>query len=297
MKIFLSGCAGHLAAALLPRLLAHSSVESVVGVDLHATAFSHPQFTAYQLDYAGAEAHALLRGCDGLVHLGFTVLRGKMAAGRMWQNNVAGACALFEAARRADVGRIVHVSSAAAYGNGEDLNETAALAPEADFLYACHKAELESWLQDNLPRAVRLRPHLILGPHALPLLRFLLRQPGYPRFPDPQPVLQCVHEEDVASAIIAGLMREVSGAFNLATEETFAFRDIARSRHARAFALPSWLARSVLYSLWRLFGVGGEPGWLNAAARSLTLDCDRAQRELGWQAGHNAAQAVAETAR
>jgi len=292
MKIFLSGCAGHLARALLPGLCAHPAVEAVVGVDLHATAFRHPKFSAYQLDYASAEALVLVSGCDGLAHLGFTVLRGKMDAQCMWQNNVAGSQALFEAARRTGVKHIVHVSSAAVYGSGENLREAAPLSPAAGFLYACHKAELESWLQANLPRAVCLRPHIILGPHALPLLKFLLRQPCYLRFRDPQPLLQCVHEEDVATAIIAGLMSEAWGAFNLAAAQAFSFKDLIRVRHALPCALPPWLARGVLYGLWRLTGAGGEPGWLKVADRSLTLDCSRAQRELGWRPGHSAVRAV-----
>lgn len=292
MKIFLSGCAGHLARALLPRLCAHPAVEAVVGVDLQATAFRHPRFTAYQLDYASAHALALLSGCDGLVHLGFTVLRGKMDARRMRENNVAGGRILFEAARQAKVGRIVHVSSAAVYGSGENLQETAPLAPQASFLYACHKAELESWLEANLPWAVRLRPHIILGPHALPLLKFLLRQPCYLCLPDPQPQLQCVHEEDVATAIIASLENEVRGAFNLAAAGTFSFRALIRARHAPSFGLPPWLVRGILSGVWRLSGAGGEPGWLNAANRSLTLDCGRAQRELGWQPAYGFARAV-----
>lgn len=295
MKIFLSGCAGHLAQALLPRLCDHPQVESVVGVDLLPTAFCHPRFTAHRLDYACTEAHALLSGCDGLAHLGFTVLRGKMDERRMWLNNVAGSQVLLESARSAGIRRIVHVSSAAVYGSGENLSETAPFAPLAGFLYARHKAELESWLRTSLPEAMCLRPHIILGPHALPLLRFLLRQPAYLRLPDPQPLLQCVHEQDVASAIITGLMGETRGAFNLAAEDTFSFRGLIRARHVLPLALPAWLVSGVLSGLWHLSGIGGEPGWLEAADRSLTLDCARARRELGWQPVYGAARAVEET--
>lgn len=292
MKIFLSGCAGHLAQALLPKLCHHPAVESVVGVDLLPATFRHARFTGYQLDYASPAACALLAGCDGLVHLGFTVLRGRMDAQQMWQNNVAGSKILFEAAQVAGVVRVVHVSSAAVYGGGENLCESAPLLPQPDFLYARHKAELERWLKEHLPQAVCLRPHIILGPHALPLLRFLLRQPFHLRLPAPQPLLQCVHEEDVAQAILLCLSGTVAGPFNLAAPEAFTFRDAVRARHAYSPGLPPWLARMVLQVLWRMTGAGGEPGWLAAANRSFTLDCSRARRELGWQPHHTAAEAI-----
>lgn len=294
MKIFLSGCAGHLAQALLPRLCDHPMVAGVVGVDLLPCAFRHARFTGHQLDYASPAACALLAGCDGLVHLGFTVLRGRMDAQRMWQNNVVGSKALFEAARAAGVARVVHVSSAAVYGGGEDLCETAPLQPLSDFLYARHKAELERWLAENLPQAVCLRPHIILGPHALPLLRFLLRQPFHLRLPEPQPLLQCVHEEDVAAAILLCLSGAATGAFNLAAPDAFTFRAVIRARHPLSPGLPPGLARAVLHACWRLTGAGGEPGWLAAADRSFTLDCGRARRELGWLPHHTAAEAVRE---
>jgi nucleoside-diphosphate-sugar epimerase len=292
MKIFLTGCAGHLAQALLPRLCEHPDIESVSGVDLKVTDFCHPKFVFCQADYGSQKARFLMAGCDALVHLGFTVLRGRMKADAMWRNNVASSQVLFKAADQARIRRIVHVSSAAVYGSGENLSEIDPLAPSPGFLYARHKAELERWMQVHQPHAVRLRPHTILGPHALPLLKFLLRQPCYMRLPEPQPLLQCVHEQDVVSAIILSLFSEASGPFNLAAKEAFSFRDLVRSRHPVPIALPPLLARAVLNGVWHALGAGGEPGWLEEAERTFTLDCERARAELGWQAAFSVRQAV-----
>lgn len=293
MKIFLTGCAGQLARVVLPRLCAHPDVERVIGVDPRPTDFTHAKFSTCRLDYADPAAWVLLGQCDALAHLGFHVLRGKMDADAMWQNNVAGAKLLFEAAVRAGVRRVLHVSSAAVYGGGERLREDAPLRPLPGFLYAGHKAELETWLQNHLPLAVRLRPHAILGANAQPLLKFLLRQPFYPSLPFPQPLLQCVHEEDVATAIVLSLFGDAVGPFNLAAPDCFSFRQAIRARHAVSLSLPFGVARVLMDGLWRATGWGGEPGWLAGMRQPLTLDCGRAERELGWRPAYPAVLARA----
>lgn len=295
MKIFLTGCAGQLARVLLPALCADEGIDSITGIDLRPLAYRHPKFCAYRLDYGSEQAHSLIAGHEALIHLGFRVLRGRMSVRAMWRNNVESSQALFEAAQRQDIQRMVHVSSAAVYGNGENLPESAKLAPIPDFQYGNHKAILEQWLAQHHPRVVCLRPHAILGQHAQPLLRFLLRQPCYLRQPDPQPLLQCVDERDVVEAIRLCLNNDVQGAFNLAGPETFSFRTLVRSRHSGAVGIAPWLGRVVLQSAWRLGGVGGEPGWMEGLAQSLTLDCRRAHGEFGWYPQHGLADSLAMT--
>jgi nucleoside-diphosphate-sugar epimerase len=281
MRVCVTGAAGHLARALLPELCAASWVESVIGIDRVLPVFRHPKLRPVVCDIAGPEALAAAGRADALVHLAYIVLRGRASQDEMRRVNVAAAQAIIAAAA---AGRVVVLSSAAVYGSGEGVTEQAPLAPLPGFLYAENKAALERWIAVHAVRAAVLRPHIILGPYALPLLRQLAALPVYPRVPDPQPRLQCVHERDVARAILAALRSDAAGAFNLAWSEPFAWRSLARMSHRRAIGLPlAWL-RAALWLAWRVGGWGGEPGWLAGAARSLTLDCTRARDELGWTA-------------
>ena len=285
MRVCVTGAAGHLARALLPTLCAADWTERVVGVDRVACGFRHPKFSEVVSDVASRTALDEVRGADALVHLAYVVLRGRASAGAMRRVNVDAAISVIGAA--APAARVVALSSAAVYGNGEALAENAPLAPLPGFLYAAHKAELEAWIGRHAPRVAVLRPHIILGPHAQPLLRRLATLPVYPRLPDPQPRLQCVHEADVVRAILLALRSDATGAFNLAWPETFPWKALARSRHRRAIGLPlAWL-RAALWLAWRATGWGGEPGWLAGAAESLTLDCARARDVLGWTATHD----------
>lgn len=279
MRILVTGAASHLAQVLLPRLCARDDVSQVIGLDVRPARFAHSKFQPRLADIRTASLHPWLENCDALIHLAFVVLRGRMPAQSMASVNLDGTCRVFAAARDAGVARLVHLSSAAVYGSGENLTEAAPLAPLPGFLYAAHKAALEAWFAAELPQAVRLRPHVILGPHCQPLFRRLLRLPFRLRLPEPAPRLQCVHEEDVVSAIEAAIEREVSGPFNLAGEESFTLADILQGRWT--LSLP--LARRLLDAAWRLTGFGGEPAWLAGAGRPLTLDCARARKLLGWR--------------
>lgn len=284
MKVFLTGSSGHLAQALLPRLCAHPDIAQVIGVDINPPRFSHSKFEHRQIDVRDPALDALLADCDALTHLAFVVLRGKIDEHTMHAINVTATQRLFDAAARAGIKRLIHLSSAAVYGSGENLREDAPLKPLPGFLYAVHKAELEDWFAQHHPEAVRLRPHIILGPHCLRLFYQLLALPLYVRLPDPQPRLQCVHEDDVAEAIVLALFSDARGAFNLAAPETFSFKEVIRRRHRVVLPLPLSFAKAFLNLACHLTGWGGEPAWLDGMQHSLTLDCKRAQRELKWEA-------------
>lgn len=292
MHVIVSGAAGHLGRVLLPQLCATAGVERVTGIDLQPIRYSHPLLQVVQADAVSEQARRVLAGADALVHLAFVLLRGRHGAEAMRRANVGAAQALVGAAADAGVGRLIFVSSAAVYGWGVNLSETANLEPLTGFLYARHKVECERWLAAQLPQASVLRPHIILGPNAAPLLKRLAASRLLPRLPHPHPRLQCVHEDDVAQAIVAVLLRDVRGPFNLAAAEDFSLRDLVRARRARAISLPLPMLRVGLTAAWRLTGWGGEPGWLDGVRRTLTLDCSRARTQLHWRPCHERWQEI-----
>lgn len=293
MRVVVTGASGHLARSVLPALCAHPAVAGVTGLDVLPAHFAHAKFQALRLPIGHRDIKWVLRGHQALVNLAFRVLRGKMALHQMEAINLHDQQHLFNTAVNLGVERLIHVSSAAVYGFGVGVCEDAPLQPLAGFAYAEQKARLENWLADTIPQCVRLRPHIILGPHSLPLLKQLLRAPLYVRLADPQPQLQCIHEDDVASAIAACLVRPVAGAFNLATADSYSLAEIAREAGRPVFAVPPRVARWLLRVLWRWRGWGGEPGWLGGIDRDLTLDCTHARQALQWQPQFSAREAIA----
>ena len=295
MKILVTGAAGQLARAVLPQLCADRAIDRIVALDRRPISFSHHKVKSLNADLRAIELDPLLHECNALVHLAWTVLRGRTSPQAMYANNVGVSQKLFSAAAQAGVTRLIHVSSAAVYGNGSLLNEQARLAPLAGFLYAEHKAEFEAWLAREVPAAVTLRPHIILGPNALPLLKKMLSLALYPKLPEPQPLLQCVHEQDVAAAIVSALHSTHSGPFNLAAADTFHYRDAIRAKHSSAIGVPYGLTLMTLHAAWLLLGVGAEPGWLAGTRANLTLDCAKARELLGWQPRYSSIETLQTT--
>lgn len=281
MHVVVTGAAGHLGRVLLPVLLADREVTRVTAIDRAAQPITHAKLVARRGD-AAAVAADTLRGADALVHLAFVLLRGWRSLHAMRAANVDMTQRVFSSAAEAGVGRLLFLSSAAVYGSGEHLGEAAPMTPLPGFAYGAHKAACEHWLQQQLPGAVRLRPHIVLGPHALPLLqrlarlRVTLRQAGVP------PQWQMVHEQDVAAAIRLALARDVGGPFNLATADTFSLTELAEWMGGVRLEVSPRLAQALLKCVWRCAGVGGEPGWGAGLTRALTLDTGRARGLLGW---------------
>ena len=294
MKVFVTGSSSHFAAALLPRLCANPGIERVTGIDLDPPRFTHASFEARRLDIRDPQVERLLDGHDALVHLSGMALAHQQPETESFDISVNGGHKAFHAARRARVRRLIHLSSAAVYGGGVHLSESAPLNPAPANIDAMHQAHLERLLEIEFPECVRLRPQIILGPHASPALKALFRLPCYVRMPEPHPLLQCVHEDDVARAVMLALGTDVRGAFNLAVEDSFSFRDAVRRRHRLALPLPPSAARAGLAAARRWLGWSGDPAWVEKFTRTLLVNCRRAAVELGWRSTHDAASVLAQ---
>lgn len=301
MKVLVTGSASHLARVLLPVLCAETDVSHVVGVDLRPSGFLHAKYAEVRQDVRSPELGEQLRDIDAVVHMAFVVIPHSLGRERRRRDlihdiNVNGSANVFTLARAAGVLRIVHLSSAVVYGAWPDnpplLDESTPRRAMCGFAYAEDKVAVEEWLDQfeteaSTTTVVRLRPHAIIGPHAQPLLGWLLRQPFYPWLPDPQPLTQCVWEGDVATAIVAGLRHSGSGIFNIAADPPLSFRDMQRAGHALALPLPFALARALHRGLWHISGIAGEPGWMDGMRYSLAVDSGNARRRLGWLASRS----------
>lgn len=283
MKVFVTGAASALARAVLPALCAHAHVSNVRGLDARAVRYTHSKFEAIRGAVGDDAVAGQLRGFDALVHLAFSTPRPDRDAAALFDLNVRAAHKLFHAARAAGMKRLVHVSTAAVYGAAIHANEQAALKPLPGFTYAEHHAHLEQLLSIEFPECARLRPHIVLGPHAHSLLKLLLRQPFHLKLPEPQPLFQCVHEADVAQAIVICLERDARGAYNLAADESFSLRDALRARHRVSVGMQLATARRAVDFGARLAGRTSESAWLDALSQTLLVNCRRAIVELGWQ--------------
>lgn len=296
MKLIVTGSGSALAGALLPLLAADERVEQIIGLDERETPFRDPCFTQVLLDLTSPHAARVLAGADALVHLALAAepdgaeaaARDASAAEAFY---VGGAQNMFRAAIDQGVSRLVHVSSAVAYGlpaRAQPIGEDHPRAALPGFAWAAHLVAFEEWLdihesQHPGTRVVRLRPHLIVGRHAAPSVRALLRTPFSLRFAGRTPRLQCVHVDDVAKAILRAIEHpDVTGAFNLACVDAAPFAEMQRRAGGGQVPLP--LAAAYQWCrLARRFGNAADPAWLEWLRHDVVLDSSRARRRLDWR--------------
>lgn len=297
MNVLVTGSASPLARVLLPALLADPRVKHVIGVDIRTGGFSHPRYRFRAVDVRAPELAVSLGEVDAVIHLGFATTGRrfgpfKLTRETMRDINVHGTQNVFELAAQQGVKHLILLSSAAVYKldnfHRGSLTENHPRGTLPGFAHAEDRSTVEDWLDGFEPahpelRIVRLRPHLVLGPHVEPYVLGTLRLPLAPRFRDPQPLTQCVHENDVVSATLAALFSDARGAFNLATADAMAVRDIQQLHHKRVSVLPVMLLRALLRLRWRLTGKGVNPAWVEALRYNFAVHSGRARRELGWK--------------
>ncbi|TAM46540.1 MAG: NAD-dependent epimerase/dehydratase family protein [Gammaproteobacteria bacterium] len=304
MNVLVTGSASPLARVLLPVLVNDDRVKRVIGVDIRTGGFTHPKYRFRAVDTRGPELAVSLGEVDAVIHLGFAAAGRrfgpfKLTRETMRDINVHGTQNVFELAAQQGVKHAILLSSAAVYKldhfHRGSLTENHPRGTLPGFAHAEDRSSVEDWLdgfeaQHPALRVVRLRPHLIVGPQAEPYVLDTLDTGLAPRFPDPQPLAQCVHENDVVNAILTALFSDARGAYNLAASNAMAVRDMQQLLHGRVRLLPLTLLRNVLTARWRLSGKGLAPAWVEGLRYNFAVHSGRARRELGWKPRYDTVQ-------
>jgi UDP-glucose 4-epimerase len=268
------------------------------------------------LDRASVER--LVDGADVVVHLAFIIL----GAGEDTRHiNVEGSPNSFEAAAQAGAQRLVYASSVAAYGFPDVeglIDEEMPAAGHERHPYSAHKAEVERVLDDALDGsdtgAYVFRPCIVAGPEApllvdsIPFVQLSERLPGAvralfdqvpilkPVLPDPGVPFQLVHHDDVASALVKGVLgRGKPGAYNLAGPGEVTMRDLADALGWYTVPVPELAVDATAEVVARLPFLPEETTWIEALRRPVLMDTAKARRALRWRPEHDAHETLRQT--
>lgn len=199
------------------------------------------------------------------------------------------------------VGRVVLASTTSVYGawnnNVIPLRESTIVRPNPGFDPATHAAEIErrwlDWANDRVGReVVILRIAPIVTPGDSDLLALLLagRPPVVPS--GARPLVQVVHGDDAAQAVIEGALSFSGGVFNIACDGALSVDEVAALVPRRfQIPLPEELLGRGLDALWRS-GAGDVPAATLAYLRApLAVSIDTAEAQ-GWSPKFTNAEAI-----
>jgi nucleoside-diphosphate-sugar epimerase len=127
-------------------------------------------------------------------------------------------------------------------------------------------------------------------------LRAPRRIPGLaPTLPDHGVPFQLVHHDDVAAALVAGVLaRGTPGIYNLAGRGVVHWSDVAHELGWHAVRVPQHALDVTAGVLARIPGFEAQAGWLEALRVPMLMDCTRARRELAWQPAYDGLETLHE---
>ena len=306
MRIVVTGATGNIGTGVVRALRADSQVETIVGLA------RRPADGIVTADVERDDLVPHLRGADAVVHLAW-LFQPTRRPERTWRANVLGSMRVFEVAAAAGVPKLVYTSSIGAYSpreNDDPVTEDWPTHGWPGAAYTREKAYLERYLDAFEARhpkldVVRMRPGFVFQRSAAteqrrlfagPFVPGSLVRPGLiPVVPDiPGLRFQIVHTDDLADAVRRAVLRPVRGAFNIATGPVVDPRFAADLLGARTIPVPAAAVRAAVDAAWRLHAIPVTPGLFDAVMRLPVMDTSRAESELDWQPGRDAAATLKE---
>ena len=259
-RIVITGIAGRLGRLVARRLHRQLGV-TVAGIDRRPFPDRPRDVEHIQVDLRSNTARDVFRGGDvrALVHLGVMHdPRRSRADHHTW--NVQGTQRLLDACATHGVPKVVVLSSANVYGprpdNPQFLTEEAPLMAAQEFPAIRDLIEVDMmassfFWKSQATETVILRPVHILGSVRNAPSNYL-RLPWVPTLLGFDPMVQIIHESDVAVAITAALAPGVRGIYNIVGPGQLPLSAILRELGRRTVPVPHMLAHGVWSMAFRL---------------------------------------------
>jgi nucleoside-diphosphate-sugar epimerase len=298
--IAITGVSGYFGRVLMPLLEADPAVKRIVGIDLVAPgeAQSWSKLDFRSMDIRDPRLEESIKGCDVLVHLAFQVMRLPYTRD-IDDVNIRGTRAVYQAAARQGIRKLVLTSSVVAYGLHADnpipLTEESPLRPNPGLYYGRAKAANEGFLDEftrQHPEMVitRLRPCTVIGPQADPALMTSFYSPTAVLVKGYNPLYQLLHEDDLARALHVVIRTDAPGIFNVTSDDPCTLEELTHKRGGKVLILPLPMVRVILGILWRTGKSAFAPEWVDLSRYPIVASNARL-KSLGWQPQYTTAQA------
>ncbi len=230
-RILVTGAAGALARSVIGQLRGQCDL---VAVDFREQVHLGDDIPSYCIDFNKRVFEDLVRRYkfDGVIHLG-RIQSSQLTRMRRYNANVLGTQKLLDLSHKYGIKRVVvlstfHVYGAVAY-NPALIDESAPLKSAGLSADLVDSVELENlaniylWRYPDLNITI-LRPCNIVGPGVRNTISSLLASKRAPVLAGFSPMMQFIHIDDMANAIVLAYKKPVRGIFNVAPQDWVAYQ-------------------------------------------------------------------------
>ncbi len=249
--VLITGAAGGLAGVVVDQL---ASKYRLVGVDPRSLpeGMSFPG-DFYRIDYRQRKMAELFRQHQfhALLHLGRVPVTSRARKSVRYNLNVLGTRSLLELSQHHGVKNVIVFSTFHVYGahqhNHLQITEDDPLRASQIFAELSDAVELDHvssmfLLRNPEIRTVILRPVNVIGPRIQNQVTNLLRAARCPVLMGYDPMLQFIHENDIALAMKLALEGDKSGVYNVSGEGVIPWSHAIKAAGSRPFLIPHFVA-------------------------------------------------------
>ncbi|ATB37029.1 UDP-glucose 4-epimerase [Cystobacter fuscus] len=298
--VVVTGISGNLGRTLAKLLHKH---ERIIGIDRRPFAGRPKDVEMHQLDLRKKKAEDVFRKNEirAVIHMGI-MHDPRMSEEEHHSFNVVGTTRLLEYCAKYGVPKVVVLSSANVYGPSPDnsnfLTEDAPLMAASRFSGVRDLIEVDMlahsffWKHPHI-QTVILRPVHIVGPTIknAPSNYLRLRHPWVMAGFDP--MVQLIHVEDVARAMVEAALRpEPKGVYNVVGPGEVPLSSIHRELKREPIPVPHLVARPLLGVLFKYRLANFPPPELDHIQFLCNVDGARWRQDVGWQPQHSMRETI-----
>ena len=289
-RVLITGVAGGQGRLVAQRLIGRAEV---IGVDREPWLGRPRGVPFHQVDLRKRKFEDVIRHGrpDAIIHLAF-VRHFRSEPELRHEINVTGTKHLLEYATQYGVKKLLVLSSSYVYGalpeNPYYLDEDAPLQVSRTYPEVRDLAEVDTlasaflWRHPEVATTI-LRPVNVLGLNVHSAISSYLRMQYVPTVVGFNPMLQFIHEEDVADAIVLAVEKGLRGVFNLVGPGAVPLSVAIEETGGVAVPLPEFVTRPAISALFRFGLYPFPPGVIDFAKYPCTIDGERFERATGFR--------------
>ena len=297
--VVVTGISGNLGRTLASLL--HTR-EPIIGIDRRPFPGKPKDIEMFQLDLRKRKAEDVFRrhSVQAVIHMGI-MHDPRMNEEEHHSFNVVGTTKMLEYCARYGVKKVVVLSSANVYGpspeNSNFLTEDAPLMAASRFSQVRDLIEVDMlahgffWRHPDIETVI-LRPVHIVGPNIknAPSNYLRLRYPWVLAGFDP--MVQLIHVEDAARAMVEALRPEAKGVYNVVGPGQVPLSAIFRELGRTPVPVPHVVARPLLDVLFKYHLASFPPPELDHIQFLCAVDGSRWVKELDWKPRHSMRETI-----